>query len=254
MDNLQNSNEYTIPKPSFPPVLYLYGGLLVAGLLTLFVSAYSAFSSVMSPQQSFLAALVVEGGMLAEAFSAISSRNRLAVIALIVSLGISLTYNFIQASTIGERNGINNITMISVLALGPIFAIVTLSFAFGGEYRKYQERIDRWSKDRQDWIDSEQARRDYNETKLKTTKMRLEAGQTPSPTIRDTSKTVFASDGQTVGRQVPTFQRGLSGFKAYLSWIESQGETFSKRQAAVDLNLTPRSIDRFVAELRENKL
>jgi hypothetical protein len=245
-------NDYTIPKPSHPKLLWVYGSVVCIGLLTLFVSAHSAFSQVMSEEQAWLAAIVVEAGMIVEAYSAINSHNRFAIVALIFSLGISLTYNYIQAERIGVTRGIDNQVMISVLAIGPILAIVTLSFAFGGEYRKYAQRVAQWELDRHNWLNEEIARRDYIKTKRETTELRMKYGQTASPTIRQTNQ-VYASDVQDV-RQVPTFSRGFVGFVSYLDWLKSRNETFSKKTAIADLGVVERSVDRHIAVAKERGL
>jgi hypothetical protein len=239
---MTESPQYTIPQPKIPIVIYLYGGLLVCGLISVWIAAHTAFSQVMSPEQAFFAAVVVEGSALVEAFSALYSKNRIAMLALVVSLGISLTYNYIQAETIGARNGVTDPILLATLALGPIFAIVMLAAAFGTEFRKHNETKIQWAVNKQQWIDSEVARKEYqdNQFKLKTIKLTQPVNHV----------TAYAVD-QDDARVVPQFSRGTRGFIDYLSWIESRGESFSKRTAIQDLGVVERSIDRYIAQCNE---
>src|SRR5262245_51546359 len=118
---------YTRPRP--PAQLFALGMITAAGLIALFFAALHAFLLVASPAQAFFAAVVIEAGLVVEALALINKpRSVYPWIGLAVSLFVSGTYNYVQASTANE-----NLVSIELFALafGPLSALAVVSLTFG---------------------------------------------------------------------------------------------------------------------------
>lgn len=160
--NISELNElYPYSKPRPPAQLLALGLITVSGLIALFFAALHAFSLVASPAQAFFAAVVIEAGLVVEALALINKpRTIYPWVGLVISLFVSGTYNYVQASTANQ-------TLVSIelvaLAFGPLSALAVVSLTFGNELRSYQEWVSTWENDRAKWVDNERKRLERKE-------------------------------------------------------------------------------------------
>lgn len=162
---------YTIPQPDPPTSLYLLGLALIAGLIALFIAALHAFSQVMPPLQAAFNAALIEIGAVVEALALVRGRNKIAAAALILSLTVSGTYNYIQVQTAGHIAGISDPWQLLTLALGPLFALTFLALTTGLELAKHEHAVEAWQEKRQAWLDDETRRLERKETRQQTRKL-----------------------------------------------------------------------------------
>lgn len=216
-------------KPQPSASIYVLASITVVGLIALFLSAVSAFAQIMHWYQALFAALVIEAGMIAEAFAFMRGRNKVALVGLLVSLTVSLTYNYIQASQ--AANG-KNISLVEVLALaiGPLSALTFLSLSLGKEWQMYDAELVRWESgqvDAQriaaDKLQAEIERRDAEERKqaLRLEKLRLansrdKSGDNSRENLSDVSQRDNQSDKSKKAWVVSYMaETGASQAKAY---------------------------------------
>lgn len=151
---------YPHPRPAPPAQLYLLATLAACGLAALWLAAFHAFSHVASPAQAFFAASLIEAGLIVEALALVKRGPVWYIIAaVVVSLAVSGTYNYIQAAAVAGDNF--NWWQLGTLALGPLAALAFVSFTLGYELREHQARLEKWENDRTGWIE---ARRHEAET------------------------------------------------------------------------------------------
>lgn len=160
--NISELNKlYPYSKPKVHAQLYALGFITVSGLIALFFAALHAFLLVASPAQAFFAAVVIEAGLVVEALALINKPKTVYPwLGLAVSLFVSGTYNYVQASTANQ-----NLASVELFALafGPLSALAVVSLTFGNELRSYQERVSTWEKERAAWVDAERKRLERKE-------------------------------------------------------------------------------------------
>lgn len=147
---------YPIAKPAIPAALMLLFVLIVLGLAALGIAAYTAFLQVAPWYQAVFAAILIEAGLVVEAI-AIVRRNWYAVPGAVISLVVSITYNYIQAQQNGKVHGLTDGWQLFTLALGPLAALFFAALTAGFELRRYEERVADWDTARNVWtLDQEQ--------------------------------------------------------------------------------------------------
>lgn len=154
---------YSISRPKIGIVVYLLFGILVTGFVALFMAADFAFQQVtQSRVQAVFAALLVEAGMVIDAIAVLRAArlrdNWPAALGLAVSLVVSGTYNYVQASKVGALHSVTQPWQLWTLALGPLSALMFLALAVGSELRLHEQKVATWEADRQTWLDAETRR------------------------------------------------------------------------------------------------
>lgn len=141
---------YPHPRPGPPAQLYLLAALAICGLAALWLAAFHAFSHVASPAQAFFAASLIEAGLIIEALALVKRGPVWYIVAaVVVSLAVSGTYNYIQAATIAGDSF--NWWQLGTLALGPLAALAFVSLTLGHELREHQAGLEKWEADRAGW-------------------------------------------------------------------------------------------------------
>lgn len=155
-------NDYPMSRPEAGTAVYLLSILVVIGLIALFIAANHAFSQIMTWYQAAFAALLIEAGLVIEAIAFIRSkgdrwyqRNPLAAGGLLVTVLVSLTYNYIQADLAGGSSGITNEIELFALAVGPLSALVFVALTLGKEIDEHEKDINQWQIERQTWFECE---------------------------------------------------------------------------------------------------
>lgn len=157
---------FPVVKPTLPVAVGLLGGALVFGLLALFWSAFVAFDQVHPSIQSLFYAGVIEIGAIAEALTIVRAKGKdratlwIAVIALVISVVVSATYNYIQVASAASDVEITNDWQIWSLALGPLAAVLSLALTVGKQYGQYEEHVQDWETKRLEFNQSLQAEYD----------------------------------------------------------------------------------------------
>jgi hypothetical protein len=227
-------NGYSIPKPRWPLSLWLLMVTLGVGLAALFLAAFHAFDEVMPTVQAVFAAALIEVGVVVEAISLVRGRNRLALVALSVSLVVSGTYNYIQVEIAGKNAGITDTWQLFTLALGPLSALTFLAMAAGKEMSEHDARVAAWQTDRQAWMDKERQRKERREDRQRKRQMTTNVVKATKPATNDGKPAQFA--------------RGYDGFVEYMSWCRAKGiRTPTKEQIASDMGRSTRTIERYLA-------
>lgn len=178
IDDLKS--RYTIPPPDTPISLYALTLALIAGLIALYIAAFHAFSQVMQPMQASFNAALIEIGAVVEAIALVRGRNKIALLALVLSIIVSATYNYIQVSTAGAALGLTNDWQLLTLALGPLLALTFLALTTGGELAAHEQRKAEWHADRQTWLEKEIAREQRREGRARQN-YREVPGKFPTP-------------------------------------------------------------------------
>lgn len=157
---------YPVVKPTLHVVVGLLSGSLVFGLLALFWSAFVAFDQVHPSIQSLFYAGVIEIGAIAEALTIVRAKGKdrptlwVAVIALVISVVVSATYNYIQVASAASDVEITNNWQIWSLALGPLAAVLSLALTVGKQYGQYEEQLQEWETKQLEFNQSLQAEYD----------------------------------------------------------------------------------------------
>jgi hypothetical protein len=128
-------------KPKVPVTVIGLSLVCVAGLVALFLAARAAFATVAGAEQAVAAALLIEAGAIWEAVTFARSRNKIALVGLVLSFLVSATYNYTQAAEVRPDL---EIWQLLALALGPLTALAFVSLALGEELRLYFERMEAW--------------------------------------------------------------------------------------------------------------
>lgn len=166
---------YTIEKPERSISIYALAVVVCMGLAALFIAAFFAFSEVMPWYQALFAAVLIEAGAIVEALAFAKDNNRIAFMGLAISLIVSMTYNYIQASQAGHANGITNWWQLLTLAVGPLTALTFLSLALGRELKHHASLVSQWEADRQAWMEQKEAERKAEAEKERIRQERREA-------------------------------------------------------------------------------
>jgi pyruvate/2-oxoglutarate dehydrogenase complex dihydrolipoamide acyltransferase (E2) component len=149
-----NTNTYPHPRPAPPAQLYLLAALSVFGLAALWLAAFHAFSQVAGGPQAFFAATLIEAGLIVEALALVKRPKVWYIwIAILISLVVSGTYNYIQAAAAAPAF---NVWQLGTLALGPLAALAFVSLTLGYELREFQQRVEKWQTDRAAWLEQRQ--------------------------------------------------------------------------------------------------
>jgi hypothetical protein len=261
---------FLTPKPRLSPLVYGLIALAAVGLLALGIAAYTAFIQVAGWVQALAASVLIEAVMVLEAM-AIIRRNRWAIAGVVVSLIVSVTYNYIQAQHAGAAHGLTNWWQLGTLAVGPLSALLFLALTIGHELAQHDQRVDQWSAGRQAWQQQQAAQaaqllREQEERSQQlllereriTAQIEIEKARAMATEDRKIEVARLRNDARHVATNVadaPTmsqFSRGYDGFVEYLSWLKSQARTFDKTQAASDLGRSKRQIERYIEEGRQN--
>lgn len=139
----ENNFNYPIPKPKQGFMFYFVIVILTLAMLASVISAYSAFSLVMSEFQAGLISASVELGLIAELIFAMQGK-KVAVLGGLLALIISGTYNYIQVANNAVKMGMNNEFLILCLAFGIIIMVISLSITLGNDYMEFTKKIDNW--------------------------------------------------------------------------------------------------------------
>jgi hypothetical protein len=257
---------FPTPKPRLSPLVYGLIGLAAVGLLALGIAAYTAFIQVAGWVQALAASVLIEAVMVLEAM-AIIRRNRWAIAGVVVSLIVSVTYNYIQAQHAGAAHGLTNWWQLGTLAVGPLSALLFLALTIGHELAQHDQRVEQWSASRQAWQQQQagqaaQARREQEE---RSQQLQLERERIAAQVEIEKARAMATEDRKievarlrhvaTNVASPPTmsqFARGYDGFVQYLSWLKSQARTFDKSQAATDLGKSKRQIERYIEAGQQN--
>ena len=148
---------YPVQKPSLSIVVYGLLALAIIGLIAMGIAAHTAFSQVAQPLQAVFAAILIEAVMVIEAITIIR-RNWWAAGGILISLTVSVTYNYIQAQQAGKLHGLTDSWQLFTLAVGPISALLFLALTIGHELSEHDKRIKAWEKDRQKWQENRVAK------------------------------------------------------------------------------------------------
>lgn len=133
---------HTGEKPSRPITIYPLAFVALAGLVAQFLAARSAFDFITSnPIHSIAAALLIEAATVTEALVFVRSGNKWAAGGLALTMLVSGTYNYTQASRAGAGLGQWQLIAMSV---GPLAALVSVGLALGDELRKYEGALGEW--------------------------------------------------------------------------------------------------------------
>jgi hypothetical protein len=130
-------------RPSPPITVWPLAFVACAGLVAQFLAARSAFGLISeSAWQSIAAALLIEAATVTEALVFVRSGNRWAAGGLGLTMVVSATYNYTQASGAGADLGQWQLIAMSV---GPLAALVSVGLALGDELRKYEATLAEWA-------------------------------------------------------------------------------------------------------------
>lgn len=158
----------TRPELSFVSYLLLFGVGL--GLIALWLAALEAFYKVMSPWHAFFSASVLEFSAVVEAIALAKARTwkdtAITVLAIICSLVVSGTYNYVQVKNHGLQNSVTDPWQLYAFALGPLAALTFLAINFGRQLRAVETLTDEWNKNRSKWIDAQNSQRTQNDERL----------------------------------------------------------------------------------------
>lgn len=129
-------------KPSRPITVIPLALVACAGLVAQFMAARSAFDLITaSPAHSIAAAMLIEAATVVEALVFVRSGNRWAAGGLGLTMAVSATYNYTQASNAGAGLGEWQLVAMSI---GPLAALVSVGLALGDELRKYESVLVEW--------------------------------------------------------------------------------------------------------------
>lgn len=161
---MQKIPDFVVSKPIPSLGVFFIGFMVCVGLVALFLAAFSAFLTITPWFQAMAAALLIEAGMVSESIALIRNKNWFAALGLFISLAVSGSYNFIQASQAAGSN-INQF-LVFMLALGPLSALTFLSMALGKELRSYERSVELWNQRKQAHFDKWQNRLNKSQEKL----------------------------------------------------------------------------------------
>lgn len=148
---MKQTFSYPYPRPKPPIQLVLLGCLLLSGLLALWLAAFHAFQNVAGPTQAFFAATLIEAGLIIEALIVVRYNTWYAYLGAAVSLAVSGTYNYIQAS---QSSTLTGWPLLS-LALGPLTALTFVALAFGAALKQHQSAIAAWETGKAGWRENQ---------------------------------------------------------------------------------------------------
>lgn len=154
------------PQPRYSFTLYAIGAAVLIGLAALAIAAFTAFSAVMTFWHALFSSGVVEVGAVVESLALARARNwgdaLLALVAVIVSVTVSATYNYTQVAQAAAALNISQ-WELTMLALGPLVALVFLSLNFGRQLRAHEQAVAEWHKAR-----AHAAKSDAEKLRIKT--------------------------------------------------------------------------------------
>lgn len=190
-----NLKDYPLPSPNPGVSTWLLSVLVVVGLIALFIAALDAFAQIMEWYQAVFAALLIEMGLVIEAMAFIRKKSILALCGLVISVSVSLTYNYIQASVAGAEI-ISDVELIA-LAVGPLSALVFVALTLGNELKQHETAVGRWQHKRQIWFDEQMDKYQKAIERMRKYTMKLNRSQA----VRNRSENVQDSRSQAVHKQ-----------------------------------------------------
>lgn len=132
-------------KPSFPFSAILISLVVLACLVAQFLVAEGAFDLVgRGGAYSYIAAFAIESAIAVEALLFAKNQSRVYFLGLVVSFLVSGTYNFTLVDKAAVELGW---FAVGALALGPLFALATVSLALGDVFFAYDERVTQWQEE-----------------------------------------------------------------------------------------------------------
>lgn len=137
----------TPPKPTTPPAWPIAAIVVAAvtgcGLIALFTSAISAFKQTTGNDfEAWAKALLIEASIVAEAIVIMRAggwgRRIIAALGMVVSLTVSITYNYVQAQSHGL---ITDGWQLLTLSVGPVASMATLGLLLGHLVNEYEHAV-----------------------------------------------------------------------------------------------------------------
>lgn len=137
----------TPPKPTTPPAWPIAAIVVAAvtgcGLIALFTSAIAAFRQTTGNDfEAWAKALLIEASIVAEAIVIMRAggwgRRVIAALGMVVSLTVSITYNYVQAQSHGL---ITDWWQLLTLSVGPVASMATLGLLLGHLVNEYEHAV-----------------------------------------------------------------------------------------------------------------
>jgi len=132
-------------KPSIPITIIALALVAAAGLITQFLAAEHAFGLIgRTTLYSVMAAVLIESAIVVDAVVVARNRNLLALVGLVLAMAVSAVYNYLLADTATVQYTLQLWQKLA-LAIGPLFAMVTIGLALGEELFNYGARLDAYN-------------------------------------------------------------------------------------------------------------
>ena len=242
---------YPHPKPSSPPQIYLLITLTIAGLIALWLAAFSAFQNVGGIWQAAFAATLIEAGLVVEALTLIRYRTWYAALGLTISIVVSGTYNLVQAQQAAGQS--LNFWPLLTLALGPLSALVFVSLALGQAVSQHQTEAEAWAEARAQWLTTQaNEQQAYDRKQAELTRRRKERKEKLSgnlPKITGKSGKSGKENGK-LPEDIPVKPESLNHFRQLVSDGIIRPETLTGPTLAAITGTTPRTARNWIASVR----
>ncbi len=241
--------QYPYERPKSPIQIYLLAGLIIIGLIALFLAAVNAFDKVVSLPQAVMSALLIEAGLVIESLTLMRKPKAIfPYLAIALALAVSGTYNYMQVSgTVATNEALilSNWQMLS-LALGPLLALGIISLTLGDFLKDYQNKEATWERERATWVEAEKLRLEAEAKAERVRQARRQAARERKAAAKTASVTDILperQDGDTGNyRQLP--ERAAS----WASPLPENLAEFKRLVRSGDLILPPNLTGQRIAE------